>query len=201
MVLRIIQVTGFRSLANASQASRSASNGIEPPPAKGSTTSGAYSVCAAFTNPRPASRNVALEEWSQFEKSPMKCSRASLRSLSVAPTRPGTGRKTSRDFALKSSGQCGSQGSGARVRAASRETRPAAAVPTTGAKSRDDRGGSISPAPRASDTTAIGKSTSARRLHSRGINGSACKAFAESGRSARSAGSRRLPTDSSGPPA
>ena len=42
-----------RSLANASHPSRSASSGIEPPPANGSTTSGASSPCAAWTSLRP----------------------------------------------------------------------------------------------------------------------------------------------------
>ena len=43
-----MQATGFRSLAKASQPSRSASIGMEPPPANGSTASGGSSgMCGA----------------------------------------------------------------------------------------------------------------------------------------------------------
>ena len=52
ITFRIRHDTGFRSLANASQPRRNASSGIEPPPANGSTTSGASSPCAAFTSAR-----------------------------------------------------------------------------------------------------------------------------------------------------
>ena len=56
ITLRIKQATGFRSLANASQPTRNASNGMEPPPANGSTTKGGSSPCAAFTNARLVSK-------------------------------------------------------------------------------------------------------------------------------------------------
>ena len=58
ITFRIRQATGLRSLANASHPSRSASSGIEPPPANGSTTSGGSSPYAAFTRARLTSRYV-----------------------------------------------------------------------------------------------------------------------------------------------
>ena len=58
ITFRIRHATGFRSDANASHPSRNASSGIEPPPANGSTTSGASSPCAACTRLRPTNKQV-----------------------------------------------------------------------------------------------------------------------------------------------
>ena len=71
ITFRIRQTTGLRSLASASQPSRSVSNGIEPPPANGSTTRGDSSPWAAFTKPRLTSRYVRLLANSQLAKSAM----------------------------------------------------------------------------------------------------------------------------------
>ena len=69
ITLRIRQATGFRSLAKASQPSLRASRGMDPPPAKGSTTRGVCSGWAAWTSPRLVSKYSSLAELSQLAKS------------------------------------------------------------------------------------------------------------------------------------
>lgn len=117
IVLRIKHATGFKSLANASQPNRSASSGIDAPPAKGSTTSGGSSQCAAFTNPREASRYSLFEDSSQLAKSPINFNNALRRSSSLTRAAsflvsPGMSPSNSRASALNSGGQYSSQGSG-----------------------------------------------------------------------------------------
>ena len=75
ITLRMRQATGLRSLAKASQPSLRASSGMEPPPAKGSTTRGVCSGWAAWTNPRPVSKYSVLAALSQLAKSAMNRSR------------------------------------------------------------------------------------------------------------------------------
>src|SRR4030042_3713457 len=99
----------------------------------------------------------------------MNFRRAFRRSLSVTPTFPGVLSRSSRALVLKSSGQYGSQGSGRRR--ASSIARQAASgrlahqrCSVDGCPCRID----FSLA-ECLETTAIGKSTSAIRLHSLGI--------------------------------
>jgi hypothetical protein len=108
---RIRHATGFRSLANASQPTRNASSGIEPPPAKGSTTSGGPSGYAARTSPRATSRKAGLAELSQLLKSAMNPKRDRLRASSLSPT-PRTRPTRRRASRLNSLGHSGSHGSG-----------------------------------------------------------------------------------------
>ena len=163
------QATGFRSLAKASHPSRSASSGIDPPPAKGSTTKGVSSGWAAFTSPRAISRYVRFDELSQSAKSPMKCRRAARRSVSLAPISPVSLPSRDRAVALNSTGQWWSAGSGSNnamsmERQAPRGRRAHQRCSVEGWPWRID----FSLA-ECFETTAIGKSTSARRLHSLGI--------------------------------
>ena len=76
ITLRIRHATGLRSLANASQPRRSASRGIEPPPANGSTTSGGSPPCAARTRSRHTARKGSAADHSQAEPCARSCSRA-----------------------------------------------------------------------------------------------------------------------------
>ncbi|MDD5025073.1 MAG: hypothetical protein WC406_06885 [Methanoregula sp.] len=79
--------TGLRSLAYASAPTRSASSGIDPPPANGSTTSGRVpgfppsASCADCVSARAVFRYRSSVELSQFAKSAMK-SRSAARSAS-----------------------------------------------------------------------------------------------------------------------
>src|SRR5690242_10637404 len=82
--------TGFRSLAKASAPIRSASSGIAPPPANGSTTRGLSPTappnasCAARVKPRLVSRYSEVFALSTFEKSAIKSSRAKRRTFQCA---------------------------------------------------------------------------------------------------------------------
>src|SRR6266404_1689690 len=91
------QATGFRSLAKASAPVRSASSGIAPPPANGSTTRGLSPTeppndsCAARVKPRLVFRYSELFAWSTFEKSATKSSSAKrkiFQCASLAESRP-----------------------------------------------------------------------------------------------------------------
>ena len=86
---------GLRSLAKASAPTRSASSGMEPPPAKGSTTSGRVpgtppnASCAAWVSARLVSRYAGTVELSQLAKSAMKSSSA-RRNTSGSSSRSGS---------------------------------------------------------------------------------------------------------------
>lgn len=164
------QATGLRSLAKASQPSLSASSGIDPPPAKGSTISGGSEPRAAFTSARLTSRYVLFVPRSQFAKLPMNLSNAFRRSSSVVPgLQPPTCGKKFRACFLNSTGQSGSTGSG------QRSPSNIARLDASGRRAHHKciRDGWPCGRPfsftASLDTSAIGKSTSARRLQSLGI--------------------------------
>ncbi len=175
MNLRTRQATGLRSLAKASQPSRSASKGIEPPPAKGSTTSGVSSGWAARTNARPVSKYSALAELSQLAKSAMNRSsvRRSPSSVATSASQPDArlrmASRVARAPSLNNTGQCGSHGSGSN--SAMSTARDDASGRRAHHKCRVDGCPCRIDFSRAAcrDTSAIGKSTSARRLQDAGI--------------------------------
>ena len=175
MTLRMRQATGLRSLAKASQPSRSASSGMEPPPAKGSTTRGVSSGWAARTSARPASRYSGLAELSQLAKSAMNFSSAGRSPSSVLTCsshpegRVRIDSSSSLACSVNDVGQSGSHGSGrsnasntARDDARSRRAHHRCSV--DGCPCRIDFSCAA-----CLDTSAIGKSTSASRLQALGI--------------------------------
>ncbi len=142
---------------------------MDPPPAKGSTTSGGSSGYAARTRARLVSRYLALAARSQLAKSPMNLSSAFRRSSSVGPGAPCTEGRSSRALCLKSGGQHGSHGSGqssassiARQAASGRRAHHRCSVEGCPCRIDFSRAACL-------DTSAMGKSTSASRLHSLGI--------------------------------
>jgi hypothetical protein len=94
---------------------RRASKGMEPIPAKGSTTRGGPSGWAAATSFRAASTNDRLWAFSQSAKWPMKSRSARRRASGSERSRPVNARSASRAACRKGSGQAGSAGSGRRV--------------------------------------------------------------------------------------
>ena len=97
--------TGLRSLANASAPTRCASNGIAPPPAKGSATSGEVSRlppsdwCAMLVSTRLVLMNSLTVEFSQFANSAIK-SRSAYRSSKLFSSLRGSRRSSKNLSAL-----------------------------------------------------------------------------------------------------
>lgn len=164
-----MQATGFRSLANASHPTRNASRGIEPPPANGSTTTGDPSSYEALTSARLTSRKDEFDERSQFANFPTNCRRACRRSASVAPGWCPTSGSRVLAVTLKASGQYGSHGSG--QSAANRMALLEANGRRAHHRCKVEGWPCLMDFSLAAcrDTSAIGKSTSAKRRHSFGI--------------------------------
>ena len=77
------QATGLRSLANVSQPMRSASRGIEPPPANGSTTSGGSPPYTTAIIALTVSRNTSSVEKCHEAHVATNCSSAIRKSFAV----------------------------------------------------------------------------------------------------------------------
>ena len=175
ITLRIRQATGLRSLAKASQPSRRASNGIGAAAGEGVHDQRRLLGVGGLDQPRPVSKYSSLAALSQLAKSAMNLSSVFRSPSSVLTAefhpegRSRIARSSSLALDLNSSGQWGSQGSGS-----------SRAISTA----RDDARGRLAHQrcrvegcpcrmdfSRAAwrDTSAMGKSTSARRLHSLGI--------------------------------
>ncbi len=144
----------------------------------GAHTRGGSSPCAAFTSARLTSRQVRFVALSQLAKSAMNF-RMILRNPSsgliavVHPDgRPCMPRRILRAFFLNASGQCSSHGSGsssaintARDEASGRRAHHRCRVEGCPCRIDFSRAACF-------ETSAMGKSTSASRLHSLGITGS-----------------------------
>ncbi len=169
---------GLRSLLKESAPSRRASSGMDPPPENGSTMTGGSSGWAARTNPLPTFRYSLFAALSQLAKSAMnfrmiRRSPSSDSMIDVHPCgRPCIPRRICRDSFLNASGQCSSQGSGS-SNAINTARHEASGL-------RAHHRCNLAGCPRrlslaaCFETSAMGKSTSASRLHSLGIMRPSC---------------------------
>lgn len=142
---------------------------MEPPPAKVSATKGTSSPYAALIRALEASTNEGLKELFQSEKSPMNFKSASCSPASVGSASPCKRGRILLALSLKVPGQEESQGSGSKrassiARHAAKGRRAHQSCRVLGCPCRIDFS-----CAECLLTTAIGKSTSARRLHSLGI--------------------------------